>query len=127
NSTAARDLKLSVNISSKQVAQPGLADQIMAILQKTGLEARCLNLEITESVVMENDEIAAELFKILRARGIRLSIDDFGTGYSSLSYLHRFPVNYLKIDRSFVCQMERGGENVEIVRTIAALAHNSRM
>jgi diguanylate cyclase (GGDEF)-like protein len=124
---ADRELKLSVNISSKQVAQPGLAEQILDALQKTGFEPRCLNLEITESVVMENDEIAAAVFKKLRAVGIRLSIDDFGTGYSSLSCLHRFPVHYLKIDRSFVSQMEYRSENVELVRMIGALAHNSGM
>jgi diguanylate cyclase (GGDEF)-like protein len=126
-STVHRKLKLSVNLSSRQVAQAGLAEQITEILRKTSFDPHCLNLEITETVVMENDEIAAELFKTLRALGIRLSIDDFGTGYSSLSCLHRFPVHYLKIDRSFVSQMEQGGENVEIVRTITALAHNSGM
>src|SRR5262249_16384937 len=94
-------LKLSVNLSSKQVGQPGLTDQVMQILEKTGFDPHCLNLEITESVIMENDAIAVELFKTLRSLGIRLSTDDFGTGYSSLSCLHRFPVHYLKIDRSF--------------------------
>lgn len=124
---ANQELKISVNLSSKQVAQNGIAEQIIDMLKRTRLEPRWLNLEITESVVMENDDVAAELFRKLRAIGIRLSIDDFGTGYSSLSYLHRFPVNYLKIDRSFVNQMENGGEQIEIVRTIASLAHNSRM
>ena len=76
---------------------------------------------------MENDEIAAAIFKKLRAVGIRLSIDDFGTGYSSLGYLHRFPVNTLKIDRSFVGRIGEAAENIEIVRTIVSLAENMGM
>jgi diguanylate cyclase (GGDEF)-like protein len=122
-----RRLKLGVNLSSRQVAQPGLTDHVIQILEKTGFDPRCLNLEITESVIMENDAIAVEFFKKLRSLGIRLSTDDFGTGYSSLSCLHRFPVHYLKIDRSFVNQIQQEGEKVEIVRTIATLAHNLGM
>jgi diguanylate cyclase (GGDEF)-like protein len=119
-----RNLTLSVNLSAKQVSQPELFEQVSEALEKSGLDARCLKLEITESVVMENAEAAAIMFKRLRALGVQLSIDDFGTGYSSLSYLHRFPLNYLKIDRSFVSRMTETGENAEIVRTIVTLAHN---
>lgn len=124
---AHRGLRLSVNLSGKQVAQPDLIEQITGVLQRTNLDARYLKLEITESVLMENAEAAADMFKRLRALGLQLSIDDFGTGYSSLSYLHRFPVNYLKIDRSFVSRMSDSGENFEIVKTVALLAHNLGM
>jgi EAL domain-containing protein (putative c-di-GMP-specific phosphodiesterase class I) len=85
-----------------------------------------LKLEITESVVMENAEAATLMFKQLRALGVQLSIDDFGTGYSSLSYLHRFPLNYLKIDRSFVSRLTTDNDNA-IVRTISTLARNLGM
>ncbi|MDQ3753659.1 MAG: EAL domain-containing protein [Acidobacteriota bacterium] len=126
-SPANRALTISVNLSGKQLAQPDLIEQIKEILQRTKLDACGLKLEITESVVMENAEQAAKLLGQLRALGVSLSIDDFGTGYSSLSYLHRFPVDTLKIDRSFVSRMAGGDENLEIVRTIITLAGNLGM
>ncbi len=126
-SRANSDLTMSVNLSGKQLAQPDLIDQVEHILLKADLDPRCLKLEITESVVMEDAEKAINVFKLLRALGVRLSIDDFGTGYSSLSYLHRFPVDTLKIDRSFVSRMNQDKENYEIVRTIATLAQNLGM
>src|SRR5207245_6751668 len=86
-----------------------------------------LKLEITESAVMENAETAVQLLRRLKALGVQLSIDDFGTGYSSLGYLHRFPVNSLKIDRSFVGRIGEAAENIEIVRTIISLADNMGM
>src|SRR5687767_1964814 len=119
-----RMLSLSVNLSARQIAQPNMVDQVKRALERSGLNPHCLKLEITESVVMENAEGATAMFKQLRALGVQLSIDDFGTGYSSLSYLHRFPVNYLKIDRSFVSRMTEANDNAEIVRTIATLARN---
>lgn len=121
------DLTLSVNLSARQVAQPDLFEEVVGALEKSGLEPRCLKLEITESVVMDNAEEAITMFKRLRALGVHLSIDDFGTGYSSLSYLHRFPLNYLKIDRSFVSRMTETKDNAEIVKTIVTLAHNLGM
>ena len=95
------------------------------ILTETTIEPANLKLEITESVVMDNIDSAAEMLSQLRALGVRLSIDDFGTGYSSLTYLHQFPIDTLKIDRSFVTRMDK--ENVEIVRTILMLAENLGM
>ncbi len=117
-----QDLMVSVNLSGKHFAQPDLVKHVKEILQETGMEPANLKLEITESAIMENADTAIFMLKRLRDIGVRLSIDDFGTGYSSLSYLHRFPINTLKIDRSFVGTMEDGSENGEIVRTIIALA-----
>jgi len=118
-------LYVTVNLSPKQFAQPDLVGQVKGILNETGLDASFLKLEITESVLMDDFEAAAKLLFDLRGLGVRLSIDDFGTGYSSLTYLHRFPIDTLKIDRSFVMRMDR--DNVEIVRTILSLAENLGM
>jgi diguanylate cyclase (GGDEF)-like protein len=126
-SPANRSLFMSVNLSGKQVAVPTLVSDIKDILDETHVDAKHLKLEITESAVMENAEMAARLLKRLKALGVQLSIDDFGTGYSSLSYLHRFPVNTLKIDRSFVGRIGEAAENIEIVRTVISLAENMGM
>jgi diguanylate cyclase (GGDEF)-like protein len=117
-------LSISVNLSVRQFAQPNLIQRIDHILAETGLDSRSLKLEITESAIMEYSSSAMDLLLALKERHIQLSIDDFGTGYSSLSYLHRFPVDTLKIDRSFVNRIGTEGENLEIVGAIAALAHS---
>ncbi|MDQ4121254.1 MAG: bifunctional diguanylate cyclase/phosphodiesterase [Acidobacteriota bacterium] len=122
-----RSLLVSVNLSGKHFTEPNLVEQVSQILQETGLEPYCLKLEITESAAMENAEATAKMLSNLRKLGVRLSIDDFGTGYSSLSYLHRFPIDTLKIDRSFVSRMGESGENSEIVQTIVTLAKNLEM
>jgi EAL domain-containing protein (putative c-di-GMP-specific phosphodiesterase class I) len=126
-SSPGNPLTISVNLSAKQFAQPDLIGQVKKTLEDTGLPAKYLKLEITESVVMKNAEIATAMLMQLCALGVNLSIDDFGTGYSSLSYLHHFPVTTLKIDRSFISRMGHGGENSEIVRTINTLAQNLGM
>jgi diguanylate cyclase (GGDEF)-like protein len=123
-SVANRSLIISVNLSSKHFTEPDLVEQVKHTLQETGLDPRCLKLELTESAVMENAEAATEALQRLRQLGVQLSIDDFGTGYSSLSYLHKFPIDTLKIDRSFISRMGENGENTEIVRTILTLADN---
>lgn len=115
-------LTISVNLSSKQFSQPDLIKQIDQILRSTSLDACCLKLEITESAIMENAEAAAAMLLQLRILGVELYVDDFGTGYSSLSYLQRFPVDALKIDRSFISNMGVQGEDSEIVQTIVTLA-----
>ncbi len=120
-------LTISVNLSGKQFVQPNLIEQIEQILHQTGLDARSLALEITESTIMQNAEGAAIILKQLRSNGVKLFLDDFGKGYSSLSYLHRFPFNTLKIDRDFVSRMGVDGKNSAIVRTIATLAHSLEM
>jgi diguanylate cyclase (GGDEF)-like protein len=122
-----RHLFMSVNLSSKQISQPDLVDVIRDTLEETHVEAKHIKLEITESAVMDNAEMAVRLLKRLKALGVGLSIDDFGTGYSSLGYLHRFPVNTLKIDHSFVGRIGEQTENSEIVRTIISLAENMGM
>ncbi|HEX8248466.1 MAG TPA: EAL domain-containing protein [Pyrinomonadaceae bacterium] len=124
---ARSDLTISVNLSCKQFMQLDLADRVAGILRETGLEARFLRLEVTESHVMENSDIAITIMNRLRELSVQLSIDDFGTGYSSLSYLQRLPINYLKIDRSFVNVMNSNHENSEIVRAIVMLAKNLNM
>ena len=124
---AAPPLFISVNLSVKQFNQPGLVENIAALLEQFQLPPRCLKLEITESVFSDNIEAAVGLLTQLRKLGVQLSIDDFGTGYSSLSYLQRFPIDTLKIDRSFVTQMMENEENLAIVRTIVALAQNLGM
>lgn len=120
-------LMLSVNLSGKQFTQEAVFDDVQHALEISGFEPGNLKLEITESAVMENAEAATEMLNRLKELDIRLSIDDFGTGYSSLSYLHRFPVDMLKIDRSFVMNMDHSGENLEIIRTIVSLAHSLGM
>src|SRR5689334_17940684 len=124
---AAPPLFVSVNLSVKQFNQPGLVENIASLLERFQLPPRCLKLEITESVFTDNIEAAVGLLTQLRELGVQLSIDDFGTGYSSLSYLQRFPIDTLKIDRSFVTQMMENEENLAIVRTIVALAQNLGM
>lgn len=119
--------KISVNLSGKQLREPDLIKQIERILAKTQLPPHTLKLEITESILMDNLEAATETLLALRERKIQLSIDDFGTGYSSLSYLHRFPVDTLKIDRSFVSEIQLGKENSAIVKAIVTLAHMLNM
>lgn len=120
-------LIISVNISGKQLAQPDLVQKIEQILQETSFDARNLKLEITESVLVENAAAATAILKQLKALGIGLSIDDFGTGYSSLSYLHRLPIDTLKIDRSFVNDVDCDPEKMEIIRTVVGLAWNLSM
>lgn len=116
-------LHISVNLSCRQFMQPNLIRQIESVLEETDMDPRYLKLELTESAVMDNVEAAIKQLQEIRDLGIKLSMDDFGTGYSSLSYLHRFPLNTLKIDRSFVMQINNR-ENLEIVRTIIGLARS---
>jgi diguanylate cyclase (GGDEF)-like protein/PAS domain S-box-containing protein len=117
------DLTMSVNLSAVQFQQPDLLERIDAILARAGLAAAALKLEITESVLGDRDPTLMTAVAALRDRGIRLCIDDFGTGTSSLGHLHRFPIDTLKIDRSFVSQIGFSGNSVRLVETIVALSH----
>ncbi len=116
-------LQISVNLSGKQLREASLLEKIDSILQETGLSAKHLKLEITESSLIENMEVATQTLLDIKSREIKLSMDDFGTGYSSLSYLHRFPVDILKIDRSFVQDIQFNKGNYAIVKAIITLAH----
>ena len=115
-------LALSVNLSPKQFQHPGLVEDVLGVLHRTGLDPRDLKLEITEGVVMEDAEATVALLHRLKDVGVRLAIDDFGTGYSSLAYLKRFPVDVLKIDRSFVAGLGRVPEDTAVVRATVAFA-----
>ncbi|NEQ44433.1 MAG: bifunctional diguanylate cyclase/phosphodiesterase [Leptolyngbya sp. SIOISBB] len=120
----AHNLFISVNMSSQQFAQKDVLDRITTILQKTGLSPTFLKIEMTESVLINNSESIIEILEAIRALGIRLSVDDFGTGYSSLSYLHQFPVDTLKIDRSFLENADSDFEKLEILQSVVRLAWN---
>jgi predicted signal transduction protein with EAL and GGDEF domain len=120
-------LTMSVNVSGRQFAQSNLVAQVERILRETGVEAAAVKLEITESVAMGDAERTIKVVKELKKLGVRISIDDFGTGFSSLSHLRRFPIDTLKIDRSFVSDLKMNPENREIIRTIIGLARNLGM
>ncbi len=120
-------LVMSVNLSAKQFLQPNLAVDIGKLLEEVGLAPNTLKLEITESSVMADPAGAVEMLTRIKKLGVQLSIDDFGTGYSSLSYLHRFPLDTLKIDRSFTRAIGQDGDTMEIVRTILPMASSLRL
>jgi EAL domain-containing protein (putative c-di-GMP-specific phosphodiesterase class I) len=115
---------VSVNLSSRQIKQFDFVNKLAKILSGTGLNGQNLRLELTETMLMDRGEKTIELLYGIKAQKVQLSIDDFGTGYSSLSYLHRFPIDALKIDRSFVSPIDADGNNCEIVNTIITLAHS---
>jgi diguanylate cyclase (GGDEF)-like protein/PAS domain S-box-containing protein len=121
------NLTISVNLSAKQFLQPNLVEDIRKLLVELALPPEALKLEITESTVMADPSAAVDMLQQIKSLGIRLAIDDFGTGYSSLSYLHRFPLDTLKIDRSFISVMEEDGEGMEIARSIVPMANNLRL
>ena len=120
-------LRISVNLSGKQFNQADLIEQIDAAINAAGIEPSRLELEITESILMENTEATIGMLDAIRTRGMQILMDDFGTGYSSLSYLHRFPSNVLKIDGSFVRRIVDDRGSREIVRAIVLLARNLGM
>ena len=114
-------ITVAVNISARQFRQPGLAGQVEALLRETGLDARWLELELTESLVMDDAEQGIAILRELKAMGVLLAIDDFGTGYSSLSYLKRFPVDHLKVDQSFVRGITSDSDDAAIVNAVILL------
>ena len=118
------DIKMSVNLSARQLADPGLVDYVASTLAATGLKPERLLLEITESVLMANVETSLEALAALKQLGVGITVDDFGTGYSSLSYLTQVPLDYLKIDRSFVADLAEGGKSAVLATTVINLAHN---
>jgi EAL domain-containing protein (putative c-di-GMP-specific phosphodiesterase class I) len=120
-------LHVSVNLSAKQFGDEDLSEQVEDILTKSGLDARQLKLEITESAVLENRDAATQTLTRLKGKGVKISLDDFGTGYSSFSYLYQLPYDTLKIDRTFVARIGDDGENTDVIHAIVVLAHNLRM
>ncbi|HYE00437.1 MAG TPA: GGDEF and EAL domain-containing protein [Alphaproteobacteria bacterium] len=124
---AAPDQFVSVNVSGRQLVAPGFMQSVREVLKSTGADPTRIKLEITESVIMDEPQRVNDLLHQLRQMNLRLAIDDFGTGYSSLSYLHAFPLDTLKIDRSFVIAMTGATETREIVRIIAELAHSLKL
>jgi diguanylate cyclase (GGDEF)-like protein/PAS domain S-box-containing protein len=127
SSAAHRRLSVSVNLSAKQFLQPRLVEDIKNLLAELRLPGDALRLEITESTVMGDPSGAVEMLQQIKSQGIRLAIDDFGTGYSSLSYLHRFPLDTLKIDRSFISNIADQAGGMEIARSILPMASNLRL
>ncbi|MDH3527246.1 MAG: diguanylate cyclase [Gammaproteobacteria bacterium] len=119
-----RDISIAVNLSAIQFKQRDLLDQIQLILNETGASPQYLELEITESTIMDNIDAAADTMTSISELGIKISIDDFGTGYSSLNHLKRFPISTVKIDRSFVSDITTDSDDASIVSAIIALAHN---
>ena len=113
---------MNVNLSARQFREPNLVEEVARVLRETSLNPTNLELEVTESVMLNDADAARETLQQLRSLGVRISIDDFGTGYSSLSYLRRFPVDTLKVDRSFVGRLGQEAEDTAIVQAVITLA-----
>jgi len=121
------NLTMSINLSNRQFGQSDLISQVKAALQETQVRGDCVRLEITESMVMGDVDAAIDLMLKLKSLDLKLAIDDFGTGYSSLSYLHRFPMDTLKVDKSFVGRLEKSNEDRAIIHTILTLGQKLGM
>jgi EAL domain-containing protein (putative c-di-GMP-specific phosphodiesterase class I) len=121
------DKLVAVNLSPAQFRHADLAKEILVVLKETGLPAERLELEITESLLIDDPDRVLATLMVLKEAGIRVSLDDFGTGYSSLSYLQRFPFDKIKIDRSFVAQMEKNADSMSIIRAVIALGKSLRI
>jgi diguanylate cyclase (GGDEF)-like protein len=120
-------LRVAVNLSARQFQQRDLKSMVAQVLEETGLDPHCLQLEITEGVAMQDAEFTITMLRELRGMGIQIAIDDFGTGHSSLSYLRRLPIDVVKIDRSFVCDLTTDPNDAAIASTIVAMAHNLKL
>jgi diguanylate cyclase (GGDEF)-like protein len=116
-------LSVSVNISSRQFSQPNFDKQVVEALNASGLKAEDLKLEITEKVLINNFSAARRVFSVLQELGVQIQLDDFGTGYSAMAYLQHFPIDALKIDRSFIHEIDKDYKSSELVRAIVAMAH----
>ena len=120
-------MRIAVNLSAHQFLHGDLVGKVAAAIEESGMDPHYLELELTESMLMDNIEETVSVLRDLKTMGVRLSIDDFGTGYSSLSYLKRFPLDILKIDRSFVIELAANADDAEIARAIIAMAHALRL
>jgi diguanylate cyclase (GGDEF)-like protein/PAS domain S-box-containing protein len=121
------EMRVAVNLSTRQFRDHNLADMVRKCLAESELPPRLLKLEITESAVMDDADVATDILNELKKQGVQISVDDFGTGYSSLAYLRRFPIDQIKIDRSFVQDMSENTDAAAIVRSIISLARNLRL
>ncbi len=121
------DFCISVNLSAKQLKNPGLIEDIQEILETTGVSPLNVEVELTESVLVEDPEKVRDVLCRMRDIGLRVAVDDFGTGYSSFAYLKKFPISKLKIDRSFIKDIPHSSEDVAITKAIIALAHSLGM
>jgi EAL domain-containing protein (putative c-di-GMP-specific phosphodiesterase class I) len=117
---------MAVNVSGRQFQSEGFEEKVMAVLAEFRVDPEYLELEVTESLLMKAPEVTAKLLQTLRGKGVRVAIDDFGTGYSSLSYLRRFPIDTLKIDQSFVREIDTP-DGFSMVKAIVDLGHNLGM
>ncbi|HYH43763.1 MAG TPA: EAL domain-containing protein, partial [Burkholderiales bacterium] len=117
-------VSIAINLSARQFASRNLGDVIKRVLDRHGADPRHIELELTESLLMVNTEEAVRTLAYLKSLGLKLSIDDFGTGYSSLSYLKRFPIDALKIDRSFIDEITTDDDDATITRAVIGMAHN---
>jgi EAL domain-containing protein (putative c-di-GMP-specific phosphodiesterase class I) len=120
-------LNMAVNVSAVDLRDPGFADYVLEVLDETGLGPEFLELELTETVLMNHTDATAAILQGLRERGVKVALDDFGTGYSSLSYLHRFPIDTLKIDQSFVNQISVESGGAPIVAAIISMARSLKL
>ena len=120
-------VKIAINLSPKQFSEPDLAGAIAKILQEENIDGTRIELELTESLLMDASQPLLDVLESLKSLGLSLAMDDFGTGYSSLSYLKKFPIDVLKIDRSFVMDIPQQEEDMEITAAVIAMAHNLRL
>ncbi|MCK5218278.1 EAL domain-containing protein, partial [bacterium] len=120
-------LRIGVNLSGRQFQEPELVEMVLGVCQDTGMDPRLLELELTESILMRDVNVTAMVLRWLNKKGIKIAIDDFGTGYSSLTYLKRFPINNLKIDRSFIQECLTNTDDTAIVTTITYMAHSLKV
>jgi diguanylate cyclase (GGDEF)-like protein/PAS domain S-box-containing protein len=127
NAISSQPMTMSVNVSGRQLQQPAFASEVASVLESTGLAPELLTLELTESVLMQDAEAATAMLVDLKTLGVRLAIDDFGTGYSSLNYLRRFPIDELKIDRSFVASLDDGPTQSAVVLSILRLSETLQL
>jgi EAL domain-containing protein (putative c-di-GMP-specific phosphodiesterase class I) len=123
NFPSAKNVTLAVNLSARQFSQPDLLEMTDSILRETGIPPENLRLEVTETAIMENLQMAIQKLRKIRRLGVKIAVDDFGIGYSSLSQLQALPVDVLKVDQSFVMRMEQDSESKAIVKMVIALAH----
>jgi EAL domain-containing protein (putative c-di-GMP-specific phosphodiesterase class I) len=119
-----KNIKIAVNISGKQLKQPDFLEMISRVMNETGIPPKTLELEFTESVIMEDAEKTIDTLRALKKLGVQLSLDNFGTGYSSLNYLKHFPIDRIKIDRSFIADLDSNNKDAALVEAIISMGHS---